>query len=183
MAQDAISLLLDQHQQIKTLFEEVEQGTGTSKRDAWQRLVHLLAVHETAEEEVIRPTTRSAVEGGDAIANARIAEEDEAKRMLADLEKLGPEGEGFDAQLRAFRQAVVDHAELEEREEFPRIRAAKSASQLETLGKALEAAEATAPTHPHPNAPNTATGNLVAGPFAAVVDRTRDAIRNALQSG
>ena len=36
-------------------------------------------------------------------------------------------------------------------------------------------AEKTAPTHPHPSARSTAM-NYVAGPFAAVADRAKDAI-------
>jgi hypothetical protein len=36
-----------------------------------------------------------------------------------------------------------------------------------------------APTHPHPGV-ETATQNLLAGPIAAVADRTRDVVRKAM---
>ena len=36
-----------------------------------------------------------------------------------------------------------------------------------------------APTRPHEAAPESAVGNAVVGPFAALVDRARDAIRHA----
>jgi len=36
-----------------------------------------------------------------------------------------------------------------------------------------------APTHPHPGV-ESATKNVLLGPAAAIVDRTRDAIRNAM---
>jgi hypothetical protein len=36
-----------------------------------------------------------------------------------------------------------------------------------------------APTHPHPNAPDTPPGNMVLGPVAALADRFRDAMRKA----
>lgn len=42
-----------------------------------------------------------------------------------------------------------------------------------------EAADAIAPTHPHESAPESATGNLLVGPFVAIVDRARDFIRDA----
>jgi hypothetical protein len=34
-----------------------------------------------------------------------------------------------------------------------------------------------APTHAHKMAPTSATGNVVLGPFVAMVDRVRDAIK------
>lgn len=175
---DAIGVLLAQHAEIKQLFTQVEQGSGPGRREQWERLVRLLAVHETAEEEVLRPATRR-IEGGDAIADARIQEEDAAKQTLSELEQMGPEAAEFAAKLEQLKTSVLHHAEREEHEEFPRIRESRSEDDLVTMGKAIKAAEATAPTHPHPNAPSSATGNIAVGPFAAVVDRARDAIRDA----
>ncbi|TDD20689.1 hemerythrin domain-containing protein, partial [Actinomadura sp. KC06] len=43
---------------------------------------------------------------------------------------------------------------------------------------AVRAAEATAPTHPHPGT-ESATKNMLAGPMVAMVDRVRDLIRDA----
>jgi hypothetical protein len=45
------------------------------------------------------------------------------------------------------------------------------------MAGALKAAEAAAPTRPHPNAPESAVGNVLAGPPIAVFDRARDAVR------
>ncbi|MEV7141950.1 hemerythrin domain-containing protein, partial [Streptomyces tauricus] len=53
---------------------------------------------------------------------------------------------------------------------------------LAALAKAVKAAEAMAPTRPHPGV-ESATANLAAGPVAALIDRTRDAIRKATSSG
>jgi len=47
------------------------------------------------------------------------------------------------------------------------------------MAAAIKAAEAIAPTHPHPGV-ETATRNLLVGPIAAVADRTRDIIRKAV---
>jgi hypothetical protein len=58
----------------------------------------------------------------------------------------------------------------------------ETAERLEQMGKAYEAAKKMAPTRPHPSTPNTPMANMLVGPFAAVVDRARDAVRDALQS-
>ena len=52
---DVVALLMRQHGDIRNLFDEVEAGSGEERRDAFRRLVRLLAVHETAEEEVVHP--------------------------------------------------------------------------------------------------------------------------------
>jgi hypothetical protein len=41
-----------------------------------------------------------------------------------------------------------------------------------------ERAQQTAPTHPHPHAPDTPPGNLIVGSMTAVTDRVRDALRS-----
>jgi hypothetical protein len=48
------------------------------------------------------------------------------------------------------------------------------------MAMAVQAAEALAPTRPHPGV-ESAKANLVAGPFASMLDRARDAIESALR--
>ncbi len=74
---------------------------------------------------------------------------------------------------------MLTHAENEEREVFPELRETHSAEQLESMATGVRAAESLAPTHPHPHGPESAVGNIAVGPFVAVADRVRDAIRNA----
>jgi hypothetical protein len=76
--------------------------------------------------------------------------------------------------------AVLEHATREERYEFMQLRAAHPARRLVALAGAVRAAEAVAPTRPHPGV-ETATANLVLGPPTALVDRVRDAIRTAMR--
>jgi hypothetical protein len=47
------------------------------------------------------------------------------------------------------------------------------------MGKQILAAEAVAPTHPHPSAAGSPVAQWTVGPFASIVDRTRDAISSA----
>ncbi|WP_336621267.1 hypothetical protein [Streptomyces sp. DH10] len=74
---------------------------------------------------------------------------------------------------------VLQHAASEEQHEFPRLRENAGAQQLAMLATAARAAEAMAPTRPHPGA-ETAAENVAVGPVAALVDRTRDAVRKAM---
>lgn len=175
---DAVELLIHQHEEIRRLLQEVDDKKGDQRAEAFERLRRLLAVHETAEEEVVHPVARRSLKNGDMVIDARLEEENEGKKMLQALEKMGPSTQGFDALFAEFRKAVLQHAEHEEREEFPELRT-RSTQQLRVMAVAIKAAEATAPTHPHPGV-ETATKNMLVGPFAAVADRTRDVIRKAM---
>lgn len=171
----AVALLLADHERVRALLARVEQSAGSARQEAFDELRELLARHETAEEMVLRPVTRT-LDGGAEVASARMEEENQAKQVLAELEKLDVDGPEFLRRFTEFRSAVGEHAAAEESEEFPLLEAGKGSEQLGAIGTALRAAEATAPTHPHPSARSTAT-NYVAGPFAAMVDRARDALR------
>jgi hemerythrin superfamily protein len=173
--QDVVAFLKAQHEQIKALFAEVGRSSGDERKDAFVRLRRLLAVHETAEEEVVHPRARRELQYGDAIVVRRLHEETEAKQTLAELEKLDVDGPEFAERLRAFEQDVVAHAEAEERDEFAGLREALDDAQLQRMRRAVAFAEKVAPTRPHPGV-SLAGENVLAGPFAMMLDRARDAI-------
>lgn len=175
---DAIELLEHQHEEVRRLFNQLQSAGPDDKAEVFQCLVRLLAAHETAEEEVVHPAARRP-DGGDLIVEARLAEESEAKQALADLEKMGPEAPEFDEALELFRVMVDRHATSEESQEFPILRASTDPSALAAMGDQLRLAEQVAPTHPHPHGPDGALGNLVVGPFAAIADRVRDALKGS----
>ncbi|GAA3257412.1 hemerythrin domain-containing protein [Dactylosporangium siamense] len=173
---DVVDLLVDQHRQITVLFAEVKAARGDAKRDAFRRLVRLLAVHESVEELIVHPAARGGA--GDEIVDARLREEHDAKQALSDLDELGVHAASFDGKFAAFEQAVVAHAMHEEMEELPALRSNTDAKQLRRMADALRAVEAIAPTRPHPAAGESATANLLFGPPFAVFDRARDALRD-----
>jgi hemerythrin superfamily protein len=156
----------------------VENTLGPDRKNAFDRLVRLLAVHETAEEEIIHPLARHALPGGEEIVDDRLEEEHRAKEKLARIEGMDPETPQFLTELDELRIAVLTHARAEERYEFQRIRGELGDAQRRGLAAAVKIAEAIAPTHPHPGV-ESATKNLLAGPAAALADRVRDLIRAA----
>lgn len=177
---DVVDLLLAQHNQIKTMFAEVAAARGERRRELFNDLVRLLAVHEAAEEQVVHPAARS--KAGDEVVEARLHEEDEAKQALSDLYDLGVDHPEFDTRLAALEKAVVDHATHEEQEEFLRLRQETSPERLRRMAGAVRAAEAISPTRPHPGAGESATANMLVGPPVAVFDKIRDAVRDWRQS-
>lgn len=90
----------------------------------------MLASHEEAEEDFMRPVTRRVA--GDSIADGRNEEEEHADEMLAALGKLDIGSAEFDTTFADFQNAVAAHAEHEEADESrpssqPGSRAARQA--------------------------------------------------------
>jgi hemerythrin superfamily protein len=179
---DVVTLLLEQHEQIRQLFAEVESAPAPAKQAVFETLRRLLAVHETAEELVTHPRART-LPGGNDVVDARLEEETASKKLLASLDGMSVDDPDFAPRFAELKQAVLDHAAAEEREEFPLIDEGLGERQLRVMATAVKAAQAFAPTHPHPSVGSSMTTNLAAGPLAAVVDRTRDAVRAVLERG
>ncbi|GIH68893.1 hemerythrin domain-containing protein [Sphaerimonospora thailandensis] len=177
---DVIDLLLRQHSLIRDLFDEVDRCRGDERKEAFSRLVRLLAVHETAEEEIVHPFARRKLVGGDNIVDSRLQEEAEAKEMLSRLDDMDVTTPEFTQELERLRAAVFAHAAAEERYEFAELKAATSEAERRSMAVGVKAAEAMAPTHPHPGGPESATGNILLGPPIAMMDRARDVIRKAM---
>jgi hemerythrin superfamily protein len=173
--EDVVDILTFQHEQVKTSFDTLRDLRGDAAEAPFDDLRRLLAIHETAEEEIVYPALRS--QGADDVVEARLAEEDEAKKALARLEKMGTSAPQFAGELASFEKAVLAHATAEETEIFPRLRQDFGADRRRKMGVALLAAEAMAPTHAHKLAPESGLGNMLVGPFVAMVDRVRDVIK------
>jgi iron-sulfur cluster repair protein YtfE (RIC family) len=176
---DLIDALLEDHQTVKTLFTRLAVATPSEKEQLFATLRENLVRHEVAEEEIVRPLTRSSLSDGESIAEHRVAEESQAEETLKKMEKTDIATSEWDSLFETLRTAVLAHAEKEESIEFPGLRANVEKELLDKALQAFEAAKKMAPTHPHPNTPNTATANLALGPLAALIDRARDAIAKA----
>ncbi|MER7555560.1 hemerythrin domain-containing protein [Nocardioides sp. NPDC126508] len=171
---DVVRILLQQHAGIRQLCATVENSEGAAKRQAFDDLRVLLAVHETAEELVVHPV--ASVRGGETLTKALNADEQEAVEMLARLEDVGVDSPEFDETFPIFRIAVEQHAEEEERVEFPLLLATLGETERHMMGKRLTATELIAPTRPHPGSAGSVPKQLATMPFHSIVDRVKDAL-------
>jgi hemerythrin superfamily protein len=176
---DVVRFLKGQHNQINDMFDDVLSASDPKAREkAFVDLRQLLAVHEAAEEMVVHPRARREVAAGDEIVDARLQEEHKAKEELSKLESMDIGSKEFIAAVTKFRDAVIDHAEHEENEEFNKLRRELDADERKHMAGAVLAAEAIAPTRPHPGV-ESAKANFAVGPFASMLDRARDVLKQA----
>jgi iron-sulfur cluster repair protein YtfE (RIC family) len=175
---DVVSLLTQDHAAVKQRFAEFDDAPVDVRAELFWKLTDQLIRHEVAEEVVVYPILRK-LPGGDAIADARVAEESEAEQQLARMEKMDPTTQEFLGAIKDLQAAVLEHATKEEQEAFPILLANEEGAYLIQLGQKYKGAKLAAPNHPHPHAPDSPTAQKVLGPIAALIDRIRDSAKSA----
>lgn len=137
---DVVDALMEQHRLIETSLAFVRSTSGRRKFDAFAALVELLNRHEHAEQEIVHPVLQR-LPGAAQVAEERLHEEAAADRLLARLISIGVYDPSFDRQFDALRTAVGKHAEAEESEEFPLLRANVSPERLQSLANQVRASQ------------------------------------------
>ena len=176
---DVIAFLIAQHEQVKRAFADITAKSGSERERAFVELRQMLAVHETAEELIVHPLARKHIPDGEQVTRDRLHEEHEAKQALTALEKLDVDSPEFEIRLAKLHADVLAHAEAEEAQEFAQLETELDGETLDRMRAAAERAEALAPTRPHAAAGESRASNLLVGPFAAMLDRARDALSDS----
>ena len=179
---DIIELIQQDHDEVCSLFARLDECCPSERGELFQEIVHELARHEAAEESIVHPTLRDDVAGGESVAEAVLDEESKAEQLMADMESLDPESDEFLAKFRELRNDVLEHAEHEEQEEHPKLRAELDQQRLNEMGEGFQKVKENAPTHPHPKTPQTPEVRAAAGPVAGAFDRMRDKVKDILGS-
>ncbi|MGH9266096.1 MAG: hemerythrin domain-containing protein [Acidimicrobiales bacterium] len=181
---DAITLLKQDHKTVEKLFKQFEKTTQPARqRKLAQQVVKELSVHAAIEEMVFYPAVRGRVPETEETVLESLEEHHVAKWLLSELEDMKPDHERFKAKMTVLIETVRHHVEEEESEFFPQVRKALGRKELAEVGEALEKAKKTAPTRPHPRAPDTPPGNLVAGAAAGVVDKVTTKAKAKAKAG
>jgi hemerythrin superfamily protein len=178
---DAIALLKADHKTVETLFRKFEQAGPNAKklkRRLVDQIVRELAVHAVIEEQVLYPALRAKVGVLEEQVLEALEEHHVVKWLLKELESLPPEAERFNAKVKVLIENVRTHVGEEEGTLLPRMRKAFTPAELREMAQALTVAKKAAPTRPHPRAPDTPPGNLLAGAVSAVLDLGTEAVRS-----
>ncbi|MFF8846410.1 hemerythrin domain-containing protein [Streptomyces sp. NPDC015127] len=173
---NVIDELTQDHREVDSLFDQIQAHTAADRhrRDLVDQLTIELVRHAIAEEQHLYPTVRRYVDDGDDIADKEIADHAEVERLLKDLEDCEPGDERFDALIGRLRSSVAAHVKDEEERLFPLLEEVCSAQALDELGQRVRSAKESAPTRPHPSAPDTPPANKILAPGVGMVDRVRD---------
>jgi hemerythrin superfamily protein len=176
---DAIAVLKADHRSVEKLFKEYEKAGEralATKANLVSEIIRELSVHAGIEELVFYPAAEKAAAHTKPLVLESLEEHLGVKRLLADLEKMKPTDERYHAKVTVLIEQIRHHVEEEETDLFPAVVSGLSQERLAALGDELAKAKALVPTRPHPHAPDTPPGNLVAGLVSGVIDKARDAV-------
>ncbi|MFG2166011.1 hemerythrin domain-containing protein [Micromonospora chersina] len=175
---DVVDVLMTDHREVEAIFVELEsrQGTPEHRRRLADVVIAELVRHSVAEEAYVYPAARKALPDGDQLAEHEISEHADAERTMKELESLDPSEPRFDELLTKLTATIRHHVQDEENDLFPRLRAACAREELVELAGKVEAAKKSAPTRPHPAAPDHPPANKLLAPGTGLVDRMRDAL-------
>lgn len=178
---DPITQLEKDHREVDALYARFKTSSGDAKREVLDAIVRELSVHAIVEEQAVYPVMRACLPDGDAMVEHAIEEHQRVEEMLAEVDGKDPDDPQIDAMVREMIRDVVAHVAEEEKDLFPQLRQLAGPDAYTEMAAKAEKVRATAPTRPHPHAPNEGAGQAVAGAVAGAVDRARDKVREAVR--
>jgi hemerythrin superfamily protein len=139
---DAFELLMNDHRKVSEIFDRMESGDASLRREMFPRLKQELDVHAHVEETILYPALKERAETRD-LATHAYSEHNEVKQMLDELRARldGADDAAWGAKLTKLRQSVEHHVQEEEGEMFTRARAALDAEQIAQLGRRMTEAK------------------------------------------
>lgn len=136
---DAITLLTQQHEEAKALFEQIQASQDpTEQQRLLTQVMDALKTHTKIEEEILYAHIREELTGGGKLFEEAMQEHQEAKKAMKELESLSPGSEEWRQHFEILMHGVLHHATEEETEMFPKMREEFTAERLEMWGKKME---------------------------------------------
>lgn len=136
---NATVLLKQQHKQVKDLFKKVEQTEDArERRSLMDQIKQALEAHTKIEEELFYPAVRETGDKGEEMVAEALEEHHVVDLVLAELPRVDPEDERFEAKMTVLSELVEHHVKEEEGEMF-KIAQKLGRSELSDLGERMEA--------------------------------------------
>jgi hemerythrin superfamily protein len=134
---DAISLLKADHRQVEAWFEEFDKSRSSSKKGQLAtRICEALTVHTMIEEEIFYPAFFAATEDRD-LHHEAIVEHAGAKNLIAQIQKMSPDEDFFEAKVTVLSEMIKHHVKEEEQRGGMFSEAKGSDMDLQALGEQM----------------------------------------------
>jgi hemerythrin superfamily protein len=136
--EDAIALLKADHRQVEKWFAEFERTKASSRKAKLAlQICEALTIHTALEEEIFYPAFLQATRDRE-VHHEAVVEHDEAKHLIAQIQKMSPEEDYFDAKVAVLAEMIKHHVKEEERPGGMFADARKSAMDMPELGERIE---------------------------------------------
>ena len=138
--QDAIALLKEDHEKVRTLLDSLEKATGARREKLLAQIGQELKVHTTIEEEIFYPAFREAAKKkDDQVMVFEALQEHHMVDLALPEAGEGESNEDLKAKAKVLKELVEHHADEEEDDMFPRARKVFDRDELRDLGERMAA--------------------------------------------
>jgi hypothetical protein len=134
----AVALLKKDHREVEEMFDEYEQLDADAEKVAlFKKIALALKVHTRIEEEIFYAEERGDVED-DMLDEAQV-EHNGAKNLIAEIEKMKPTDQYYDAKVKVLSEYIKHHVKEEEQPGGIFSQAKKGEEDLDEMGTRLKA--------------------------------------------
>lgn len=132
-------LLRKQHREVKGLFKKMEATENPRmRRQLMNEIAHNLEAHTLIEEEIFYPAIRGLdTQKAEEMVLEAYEEHHVVKLVLAELPRVNPEDERFEAKMTVLSELIEHHVEEEEKEMF-KLAQKLGKDELAVLGEQME---------------------------------------------
>lgn len=131
MSTDALVVLKDDHAEIKRLFRAFEKADGPKRRgELADQIIAKLQLHTEAENKVLYPAILKELPDLEDDILESFEEHHAVDLIIAEIQKLEPSAENFEARVTVLIENVEHHIGEEEDEWFPKVRKALGRDEL-----------------------------------------------------
>lgn len=175
--QSIINLIKNDHKNVQGLFEKFRRLTAPKERyTVGTQIIKQLSIHASAEEEVLYPAIRNFTPDGYRIADHSTNEHQTVKELLYKADNMDVNDPNYVSIMLKAIEDTDHHIKEEEMDILPKFEKSVSPQTLDDLSKQFERAKDTAPTRPHPAAPNKPPFNIPLNMGTAPIDKLRDTL-------
>src|SRR3954471_21348384 len=141
---DALTLLQQDHQEVKKLMAEIEKTTERgvkTRQQLFNKLVENLTIHEKIEEQIFYPAVkeRATSKQLEELVTESYEEHHFVDVVKAEIENTPFESEEWAAKFKVMMENIEHHAfEEEEGKMFPKVRKIFSKTELEEMGTEMQ---------------------------------------------
>jgi hemerythrin-like domain-containing protein len=137
----ATDLLKKQHREVEKLFKEVEGAEDArTRRRLLDEIGEKLKLHTSIEENIFYPAVKEIeTKKAEEMVLEAFEEHHVVDLVLAELPKVDPEAETFEAKMTVLKELVEHHVEEEEDEMFPMAEKKFGREKSQELAAQMEA--------------------------------------------
>jgi len=179
---DILTIIRSEHTLVDKLAEKFQSSSSkTEKLSIAYNIIKLLSLHAAKEEMALYPFLRTKFPNGDQLVDHALKEHQQVKQDLYDLDQqMNTEMTSTtDAKLLKCIKDVQHHVQEEEDTILTKLNQYLSPAEMTKVRDDFVSALSTAPSRPHPDAPNTPPQNKVLNAATMPADAARDAARFA----